>query len=246
MPRIRLLFPLLLIAAACSPSEVEAPGATSPVTFHARGLLLAPGEVVRLSVDAGTAGMEVRPAFTPSSARLMACRLTTIEAALPAVDDCKRDINQGVRTPIVGSVHAFRLESDEAIELDLLVEYFGGGDIEIWYPRIPPAPSVDACVDHACDAFFERLPVVDGRLHVEASFEGGIGNLLVEQGRILARSQTATGLPYRVAAQRIGGPPLFVDARLTANAEYAVSLGQSPGPSAQGLRDIRLKMAWPT
>ncbi|MFP5225238.1 MAG: hypothetical protein ACLGH3_06770 [Actinomycetota bacterium] len=237
---------VLGLLAACAPSQTTDPAVPVPATLHARGLLLAPGEAIRLAVDAGTRGIEVRPAFKPTSARLMACPLMDISQSLPAASGCKRDINQGVRTPLAGSIHAFRIESDEPIELDLLVEYFGEGQVEVWYPRTPASPSVEACLDHGCDAFFERLPVADGRLHVEASFEGGIGNLLVEQGRVLARSQTATGVPYRVAAQERGDAPLSVNAGLTAGAEYAVSLGQIPGPSAAGLSDIRLKMTWPT
>lgn len=190
--------------------------------------------------------VEVRASFTPKDARLTACPLASLEDVAGPLGECTRDVNQGVRTPLAGGIHLFRLESDRPISLDLLMGYIGGGEVEVRYPRTLPATSAAACADHACDAFFERLPVASGRLLTSASFEGGIGTLLVEQGRVLGRSLTATGVPYRIAGQRTGGPPLAVEASVTSNDEYAVSLQQSPGPGANGLRDIRLRMTWPS
>lgn len=243
MRRLWLLSFLLVLAGCAGPTAPS--GAPETAIFHARGLLLGPGEEIRLGVEAGTRGIDLRPAFAPSQARFFACPLADIEAPTPPIAECTRDISQGVRTPLKGAAHALRLESDAPIRLDLVVEYYGGGRVEIRYPRVPPAPSVEACRDHGCDVFFERLPVRDGRLTVTASYEGPSGRVLIEQGRVLARSATATGVPYRIAGETEGESPRSLSVGVSENAEYAVAVHQRPGPNARGLRNLRVVMEWP-
>jgi len=226
---------MLLAVAACAGDAEH----TGPSTFHARGLLLAPGERIRVTLHAGSTGIELRPEFTPQEAQLRICRGTG--------EDCLESVAWGVRTPIRGgNVDAITLEVDRAVTLSFTAEFFPlEPELVVELPRTPAAASDVACLENACRALFELTPVRTGTLTATGTFAGSSGELAVLSGRILARSETATGVPYRVADIAEGSAPLEVRAQLDAGAEFAVVVGQQPGTGSGGIRDVVLRMRWP-
>lgn len=236
MPR-PFVVALLLLLPACAGTAVQ----EGPSTLHARNLLLGPGETIRLELRPGSTGVDLRPEFTPSDARVRLCR----EGEAP---ECFEPIAWGVRTPIRGSgIEALTIESDRAVTLSLTAEFFPlEPEIRVELPRAPAAPSEAACRENACRALFELVPVRTGTLTAGLTFEGDVGELAVLSGRILARSETATGVPYRVADVDRGSAPLEVSAQLDAGAEFAVVVGQRSGTGAGGVRDLELEMRWPS
>lgn len=232
----RLVACSLVFALTACAGGVEDRG---PSTFHARGLLLAPGERIRVALHAGSTGIELRPEFTPQEAQLRICRGSGA--------DCLESVAWGVRTPIRGgNVDAITLEVDRAVTLSFTAEFFPlEPEIVVELPRTPAAPSAAACLENACRALFELTPVRSGTLTATATFAGSSGELAVLSGRILARSEAATGVPYRVADLADGAAPLDVRAQLDAGAEFAVVAGQITGTGAGELRDLVLRMRWP-
>lgn len=234
-----------LLLGACSGSS----GTTDPApsTLHARGMLLAPGEEIVLDLDGGASGYKVRADFSPQDARVELCALET-ETGAPGEGGCLFDLAWGVRTPVAGiGVESLRLRvMDQPVTMDLVVEYFEKSrSVGVTLPRVPQAPSDSACLDNACNPIFELLPVRSGSLTAEASFGGERAELVLLSGRILGRSQTATGVPYREAAKDSGGSPLAIAAKVTGGDEFAVALRQKPGAGAQGLREVSLTILWP-
>ena len=238
-PRRLAVCSLALALTACT-GGVEDRG---PSTFHARGLLLAPGETITVTFNAGSTGIELRPEFTPNDAQLRICR----PSADGRGEGCLESVAWGVRTPIRGgNVEAITLDADRAITLGFTAEFFPlGPEIVVELPRAPAAPSQTECIENACRALFELTPVKTGTLTATGEFEGSSGELAVLSGRILARSETATGVPYRVADIDAGAGPLEVRAQLDAGAEFAVVVGQVTGTGAGAIRNVELRMRWP-
>jgi hypothetical protein len=59
---------------------------------------------------------------------------------------------------------------------------------------------------------------------------------------VLARSFSSTGIPYRVAGQKTGPPPLSVTATVTSPGEYALAL---INVSTGDLTAIEIRARWP-
>lgn len=234
--RARPLLLLVLALTACAgPAAPE--GAS---TLHARNLLTAPGAPIEIGFHAGGSGVQLRPEFTPQDAQLRICGDAIAEG-------CLEHVAWGVRVPIRGSgIETLTFETDRLATLSFTAEFFPlGPSIEARLPRVPAAPSEEACRDNACRAVFELLPIRTGTLEAEAMFEGEQGELAILSGRILARSETATGVPYRVADAATGAGPLSVAAQLDAGSEFAVVVGQRAGSGAGGMTGIELTMRWP-
>jgi hypothetical protein len=98
------------------------------------------------------------------------------------------------------------------------------------------------CKDNACNPFFEVLPVRGGAFTATARWTGGAGRVELLEGRVLARSLTSTGIPYRIAATAAGPPPLSIRATMNAPGEYALALSNA---SADDLTRIEIDAAWP-
>lgn len=231
---LRALLPFVLALTACTGTPVE----SGPSTLHARGLLVTPEQPVRVAFHSGSTGIRLRPEFTPQDAFLRVC------AGVPT--GCLEAVAWGVRTPFLGTVEEVTFEADRAVTLDFTAEFFPRGDtIEVVLPRVRSAPSEAACSDNACRAVFELTPVHTGTLTASARLTGDRGELAILSGRILARSQTATGVPYRVADVASGSGPLRVEAQLDQGSEFAVVFGQLAGTGSGSVRDARLRMRWP-
>lgn len=239
---VRALLPFALALTACA-GDVAGDG---PSTLHARGLLVAPLEPVQLALHTGATGVRLRPEFSPQDANLRICTLADDAPEDGIREACVDSVAWGVRTPLTGAIESLRIEADRPITLDLTAEFFPRGDeIALHLPRVPAAPSEGACLDNACRVLLELTPVHTGTLTARAVIDGYEAELAVLSGRILARSETATGVPYRVADRAIGASPLEVSAQLDQGAEFAVVFGRVVGTGVDALRDSTLRISWP-
>jgi hypothetical protein len=107
-------------------------------------------------------------------------------------------------------------------------------------PFVGSPPSAATCADNGCNPFFEVRPVKNGLFTARASWSGAAATLTMLQGSVVARSQTATGIPYRKAATQSGTTSAQIRTQLTAPGEYALALTQ-----AGTLRDVRIDASWP-
>lgn len=241
-PRL-LLRPVALsfvLLAACGPGASSPSGEPEPITLIARGLELGPNEPILVGLDATR--IEVIATAEPASARIAVCRVATPKAPLPPLTSCVRDLARGVRTPIAGEgLLAFVLQAPGYAVLELRIDALDEQrSVELILPAVAGVPATSACQDNACNPFIELLPVEDGVFHATATFAGGEGVFVLEQGRILARSQTGTGVPYRSVARDEGPSPLEIASTLTAQAEYALAI--RPGSR---MTDVRIAANWP-
>jgi hypothetical protein len=240
--RARWIVSLAVVLTACAGQ----PPASGASTLHARGLLVGPTEPITVTFPDGISGVELRPDFEPMDASLRICPLNGRDAV---IDGCLEDVAWGVRTPIRRpNLYSLRIASDRAVELSFTAEYFHRGaarDIRVELARTPAAASASACRDNACRVVFEMTPVGVDEVSAFATFSGGDGEVLVLEGRVLARAETATGLPYREAAASRGPSHLRAIAAIDdPHAEYAIVIGEVAGPGADGLRDVELSMTW--
>ncbi|HEX9774344.1 MAG TPA: hypothetical protein VGB83_02015 [Actinomycetota bacterium] len=243
MPRALAI--AILLAAGCT-----GPQPTQATTLVGENLVLAPGPAgaVRIGLDAANGSAEVR-IEAGTGALITVCPLTSIDEPLAGLDAC-RSVASGVREGVGRSgmtAIAFYVSEREAT-VSLRVEYAeGSGAIEAHIPQIGPPAGTGACDDNACNPFFELTPTPAGDLGVAAEWTGGEATAVVLQGSVLARSLTATGVPYREAGRADGSSPLSVSASLTEGAEYAVAFRHRHAlPSSGALRDVVLTMRWPT
>ena len=109
-------------------------------------------------------------------------------------------------------------------------------------PVIPRPAGASACKDNGCNPFLEVLPVHGGAFTATAAWSGGTGLLEVLEGRVLARSFSSTGIPYRIAGDAGGPSPLTVTATLSSPSEFALALRNT---SAGDLTDIEIEATWP-
>ncbi len=231
------------------PGAAPAPAADRAVSVIAQGLPMVAGNdtAVRIGFDPqGGARLILR--FTPSDARINLCPLTEIDAALPPATGCRADIFNGVRqelSPQGLRGVAFVLREGEA-RADLSIEYDARTrTLAARFPLLRPPTSPTACKDNGCNPFFELRPTRAGRFNASARWDGGDATLVLLQGSVLGRSETATGLPYAEPARRDGVTPLSIAASLSAPGEYALAFRAGSGTSASPLRSIQIDATWP-
>lgn len=87
------------------------------------------------------------------------------------------------------------------------------------------------------------MPLRAGTLTATARFDGGPGRLQIQQGRVIGKAFSGTGIPYRIPAEDPGSRALRVTSRLDAPGEYALAF-MNENPSAP-LTGIVIDVRWP-
>lgn len=257
MRSIRCVAVLALALAACSSDAPPAGGGKPPaVTLLAHGLALVRDRPVVLAVDAATPSATVVVAIDPAT-RVDVYLLASAADALPAaecpLDPSRRDrscvaaIGAGVRETLqrpgrAGAVAVVLRAGPE--RADVRVEYDAAGRaVGLRLPRLDPPPGASVCKDNGCNPFLEMMPQRAGSFEATASFSGGPARLQIQSGRVIAKSFTATGVPYRIPAEDAGASPLSASTRFDAPAEYALAfLNENPSLPAT---DIVIEARWP-
>lgn len=249
MRRLALLVWTSLLLAACGGDEGTARPDTS--SLIGRNLQVLPGDAgaLRIAFEPLGATARVIVQFTPVDAVVDVCPLPAPDAAVPEREACVRDVRAGVREPVRGarSGVVIALRSDRPADADVVIEYQEGArTMTIGLPVVAPPPGGADCSDNACNPFFELVPTRPGPFEARASWRGPDGLLVLLQGSVLGRSQTATGIPYAQPARREGAAPLRLSATLSAPAEYALALRHTRSGSAiPPMRDVVLEVSWP-
>lgn len=224
-------------------------GRAPTLTLLARNLPLFEGarNATRIGFEPSGEAVRVNVRFTPDTARVALCPLADMQAPLPRREACRQDIFSGVRQELqaAGLGGVALILSGGGATAHITLEYDDAGrTVDVAIPLLPAPAGASACKDNDCNPFFELRPVRKGAFSATASFTGSDATLFLQQGSVLARSFTATGVPYIEPARASGPSPLSIDAALTANAEYAFGIRHEAG--ADALTDIRLSARWPT
>lgn len=264
MMTIRILA-LALALAACtdampttggSPSPSPSPSKPPVVSLQAYGLDLFPGRPVILTIDPASPAAGVIVTHDPTSrvdVHLLANAADPLPAECPLEVGIRRNktciaaIGTGVRESLersgpAGGV-AIVLRSGPG-RIDVRVEYDEGSRrVGLRLPRLAPPPGASVCKDNGCNPFLEVMPLRGGTLTATATFTGGPGRLQIQSGRVIAKSFTASGLPYRIPDEDLGASPLRVTTRLDAPAEYALAFMSEDRSDA--ITDIVIDATWP-
>ena len=249
MKRVASLTVVLMLAGCTGAAPVKQSGVPT-VKLLAQNLSLFPGsaQAVRIGFQTASGSADIIVDLIPDTASVAVCPLTAVGASMPSVTTCK-DVGSGVREPITSdglSAIGLVLLSVQSARANVRLEYDDGGhQISVQIPFLPAPESVDACKDNGCNPFFELTPLRNGAFTATAAWKGPVGTLAMLQGSVLARSQTATGIPYREAARKDGAPPLSISSRLSSQGEYALTITQPVGPLAAPLTDVFLDANWP-
>jgi len=223
-------------------------GAPQPdVELTGKNVRMLPGAeaAVRVSFRPKDASARVRIERSSSAGRVIACPLRAIDDPLPAESSCLPDMPGGVRENLtlagLGAVALIR--EGDPITIDLRLDYAEGGRMfRLRVPVIAVAPGASVCKDNACNPFFEVAPARGGAFTATARWKIGNARLELLAGRVLGRSFSSTGIPYRIAATQTGTPPLTVAATMTAPGEYALALSNT---GVVDLTAIEIDAAWP-
>ena len=252
MRRFALAAALLLALAGCRDDFFDpTPGQTGPaptrVELVARNVQIRAGgdNAVRIGFQPKDVGVHLRVDRSSAAGRLIACPLKAIDDPIPEQSACLPDLPNGVREgltlPSLGAVALVREGDVATLSIRMEFEEAGRG-IAFRLPVIPRPAGASACKDNGCNPVFEVLPVQGGAFTATAVWAGGAGVLEVLEGRVLARSFSSTGIPYRIAGAISGPSPLSVRATLSAPSEFALALrNTSPGD----LTDIEIEATWP-
>ncbi|HEX9711302.1 MAG TPA: hypothetical protein VGB52_01980 [Actinomycetota bacterium] len=253
MQRLTLCVLLLVLTAACSgEGTVPPPGQQPSASLIGRGLQLPAGDPLRIGFQPFTGAARVIVRFEPSDAVVDVCALRMLDEPVdPSRAGCVRDVRAGVRETVTGAGMrgvAIVVRSEQRVTTDLVLEYEEGERaITIALPVVPPPPGGRDCSDNACNPFFELQPTRAGRFSAHARWDGPDGALVLLQGSVLGRSQTATGIPYAEPARDEGTPPLELETSMTAPAEYAIALRHlRAGATIPPMRNVVLEVTWPS
>ncbi|MGH2785657.1 MAG: hypothetical protein ACRDJ1_10375 [Actinomycetota bacterium] len=238
-------------ASACRDDFVDpTPGGTGPqqqrVELIARNLVMLDGEenAIRIGFGPKDPSAHVRVERPDGSGRVVACPLRSVDAPLPDQSECLPDAPDGVRESIsltgLGAIALIREGGPIVVEIRVEFEERNRKTI-VDLPVIERPAGAAACKDNACNPVFELLPVRAGAFTATASWSGGTARLEVLEGRVLARSLSSTGIPYRVGGQSAGTSPLSVTARLSGPTEYALAFVNT---STDALRGISIEATW--
>ncbi|MGH2793679.1 MAG: hypothetical protein ACRDKG_05185 [Actinomycetota bacterium] len=252
----RILFVVLTLALVATASACRedffdpTPGGTGPqqqrLELIARNLVMIAGEenAIRIGFGAKDPSAYVRVERPDGSGRVVACPLRSVDDPLPDQATCLPDAPDGVRESIslsgIGAIALIR--EGDPITVEIRVDFEEGDrKTTVRMPILDRPAGASACKDNACNPVFELLPVRAGAFTAMASWTGGAARLEVLEGRVLARSFSSTGIPYRIAGQGAGSSPLSVTARLSGPTEYALALVNT---SEDVLRRITIEATW--
>ena len=252
MRRFALAATLLLALTGCRDDFFDpTPGQTGPaptrVELIARNVEMRAGEdnAVRIGFRPKDVAVHLRVDRSSPSGRIIACPLKAIDDPIPEQSACLPDLPNGVREGLtlsgLGAVALVR--EGEAVTLGIRMEFEEAGrGIAFRLPVIPRPAGASVCKDNGCNPFLEMVPVHGGAFSATARWTGGSAVLEVLEGRVLARSFSSTGIPYRIAGEVSGPPPLTVTARLSSPTEFALALRNT---SAADLTEIEIEATWP-
>lgn len=240
----------ILALASCTGAGPGNQSGVPTVKLLAQNLSLFPGvdQAVRIGFQTGSSSANIIVDLTPDTAALAVCPLAALGGEIPPLTTCK-DVGSGVREPITSSglaAVALVVSGVPSARANVRLEYDDGGhQITVQIPFLPAPDSAAACTDNNCNPFFELTPLRNGAFTATATWKGPAGTLALLQGRVLGRSQTATGIPYREAARKDGTPPVSITSQLSSQGEYALAISQPAGANAAPLTDVFLSATWP-
>ena len=228
------------------------PGATGQqrqrVELVARNVRVLDGDAnaVRIGFGAKDPGAHVRVERSDDTGIIVACPLASVDAPLPADRAaCLPDLPNGVRESISSSdLGAIALIRHGApVTLEIRVEYQEADRrTSLRFPVVERPAGASVCKDNGCNPVIELIPPSGGRFTATARWAAGSARLEVQEGRVLARSFSSTGIPYRIAGQASGASPLDVSAQLSSPTEYALAVINTGTTS---LTQIAIDAAWP-
>lgn len=249
--RRRIVFAMLAVVAAGGifvasriPGDDGGSGRPPPVELITQNLVLfeGRGSALRFAFEPADPSARVIARLEPSTAHVSLCPLTSLLAPLPPTERC-RDASSGVRENVSGEglrAIAIVLGGAPRATADLRLEFAEASrEVNVMIPRLVPPPGAGECDDDGCDTFFEMLPARSGPFRARATWDGPGAELTFLQGRVVARSFTATGLPYKVAARAAGTSPRHIGGHTSAGDEYALFLR-----GREELRDVTIDATW--
>lgn len=260
MIRLRLAIVVALVALTACPrgnnpassSPTRSPGRPPSAEILAQNVRLLQGaeQAVRLGFQAFDPAARIIITFPDSGSLVSVCPLATIDDPVPAPSSpgCASEIPSGVREQVVrggglGAV-AVWVRSGDPVIANIRLEFSEGGRrMRARLPVIDAPVDPSRCADNACNPFFELRPVRGGRFSATASWSGGPARFALLEGSVLARSLTATGVPYRVPDEDEGAPPAAIETRMSAPAEYAIVLQHTEGRTP--LTGVTIDAGWP-
>ena len=255
--RSRLIVLMLLALAACTNGGSTKPTASASGTPRppslvvvARNIQIGRGidHAVRFGFAPDDPTARVIVTYPDNGSIVAACGLGAIDQKIAGLSEptCFSELPSGVRhemallSGLKGA--AFWVRTGEPVRADVRIEFAEGTRaISIRLPSAPAIPDVDACKDNGCNAVIEIAPVKAGRFTATASWSGGSARLALLEGTVLAKSFTATGIPYRIDAEQESPVSASIEAELSAPAEYALVLDKN----GADLTDVQIQTDWP-
>lgn len=256
-----LLAALLALAAACAGDEPlpRSGGKPPTVTLIANGVVLNQGRDAPTIFGVDAAGSTISIIVNHGNrASIDAYLLEEPTSPVPSKEcettagvrrdlTCVRSIASGVRETLEwrGDVKAIALVLREGPgRVDLRFDYDEGSrNVSMRLPALAPPPRASACRDNGCNPYLEIMPLRGGSLTATATFTGGPARLQVQQGRVIGKAFSGTGIPYRIPAEDPGSSGLRVSTRLDAPGEYALAF-MNENPSA-AITGIVIEARWP-
>lgn len=250
---------LLTLAAACTGGPAAPPSMPRKppsVTLLVNNLTLISGKPVVIGIGSASRGASI--IVKHRDAHIDVYGLGRVPEPLPGQGcplsvgrahpkHCVRDIGTGVKETVEAATGtkaiAIVLRSGPAA-VDVRIEYDEAHrKISLNLPELAPLPGASACKDNGCNPYIEMMPLRSGTLKATATFASGLGHLEVQQGRVIAKSFSATGVPYKIPADDTGESPLAVTSHLDTPAEYALAfVNRDPSNPVTGLV---LEATWP-
>jgi hypothetical protein len=198
-------------------------------------------QAIRIGFQPSNASTDIIVNYTPDTAQVSACPLQAAGDTLPPVASCK-PVGSGVRetvsSPGLGAL-GIVLSGAPSVRANVRLEF---DDRDRTITAILPFLGEPAgqCADNGCNPFFEVRAIKNGLFRARATWTGASATLVMLQGSVVARSQTATGIPYRKAAVQTGTTSASIRTELTAPGEYALAIVQTGT-----LHNVQIDASWP-
>lgn len=264
MRKTLLALTLAVLATACSggnatPSPSNAAGKPPVVSLLVNNVELSKGRDAPLVIGVDVAGRGVSVIVKHAGNSIIdVFALSSVDEPLPDKGcplpadgvpsrTCINTIGSGVRETVEAPVRARAIaillrSAPETVNLRLDYDE-RSREVSVHLPTLAPVRGEKECEDNGCNPFLEMMPVRSGDLRASARFASGTGHLQLLQGTVIGRSARATGIPYRIPAEKIGTSPLEITSRLDSPAEYALAfLNRDPANPVSG---IVLEARWP-